>query len=203
MIKKFPKKSETKTPVSVKPSGKVKPKANVKLPAKDSPVKKPKASIPAVVRSSLKSAGIEVNSIDNLDAKALNRILSAAEQLTVVIKDRLHSLKGSGTAKTVNKTVTGKASKKQAVMQFVAPSAELRKVYREAGLSDEKDSFKANLVKAKEFGVALSMFNKSIFVDDQELLVYGVSVRGGVCRLICKNAKGKDVRVESDSVISF
>lgn len=201
MIKKFPKKGENKAPVNVKPSGKVKPSA--KLPAKDTPAKKPKASIPVAVRSTLKSAGIEVNNIDNLDAKSLTRVLSAVDQLSTLIKEKLVDLKGSGTAKTVNKTVTGKASKKQTIAQFVAPSKELRKVYREAGLSETKDSFKANLAKAKEFGVALSMFNKSIFVDDQELLVYGVSVRGGVCRLICKNAKGKDVRVESDTVISF
>lgn len=147
----------------------------------------------------LTSAGIKV---DTLDPKSIERILKSIENLLQVTKEQIaQNNAGVKSGKTVNIKVQPKP---EATEQFVRTIGELGKVWREGDYADYKDDFKESLSKAKEYGVAIGMFGKTI-VDEKfgNIAIYGVSVRGGNCKFKCVTLKGREVSVDADKFIAF
>lgn len=172
-------------------------------------VNKPRAAVPANLKKIVEAAGIDTTG--TMSAQSLNKVLTAVENLLLITRDQLNDLLAVNVKPTVkpDRKVTAPATepstkkdgKKQKIEQFVVPSPALKKVYKDAGIAETKDAFRTALAKTKAFGVSINHFNKMIIVDGVELLVYGAGVRGGVCRFVCKNAKGRDVRVDVAEVL--
>lgn len=148
----------------------------------------------------LADAGVKV---DALDVKAIERVLKSVENLLLVTQAHLQQIAGSTKPKTVNINKQPKAEV-TAVQQFVRTTGALGKVWRNGDYADHKEAFKDAMPKAKEHGVALSMFGKTI-VDKKfgEIAIYGVSVRGGNCKFKCVTTKGREVTVDASEFIAF
>jgi hypothetical protein len=155
--------------------------------------------LPAKDKKVLAGAGLKV---DALDAKSIERILKSIESLLLVTKAQIQQNSGSAKPKTVN---TKTPPNEQTTEQFVRTVGALGKVWREGDYAAEyKDDFKVSLAKAKEHGVALAMFGKTITNEKfGDMAIYGVSIRAGVCKFKCVTSKGREVSVDASEFISF
>lgn len=179
--------------------------AGDKKPVVNAGDKKPAPKLPTLKprdQKVLNDAGVKVEA---LDTKSIERILKSIENLLLVTQAQIEQNAGSTKPKTVNTNTQPKVTQPNApVEQFVRTVGALGKVWREGCYADNKEDFKDALVKAKSYGVALSMFGKTI-VDKKfgQMAIYGVTVRAGVCKLKCVTLKGREVAVDASEFIAF
>lgn len=191
-MKKFPIRKADGSKV-VAGSDKKQPATKIVREAK--PVREPKTPAPVVK--------VDVKNTSAVELKKLATIVEAQQKVLNSLQAEIRAALGGQVkpVKTVNNVVTG--SKAEAVEQFVLPNAVLKRVFRDNNLSDGRAEFTGLSKKFAADGITRTMFGKQITVNNANLVVYSVSGRGGVCKLVCMNEKGKRVLVPASDVISF